>query len=619
MVGSGHAAAEAGRLDLYRDAGYEGAGDFTVRLGMDLDQAWESDLVWAFACAAFATGRMDHANMELDALVRHGLKADSLEPLCSGSLVVSHRAALARPWSAAWEFAHAGQAWDVVLTGDGSGRLRPGTAGRPPAQNGAGTFTDWLLGSVPEGDKSVSAPMDFRVAMQQAEKPVSFAAAGMPANRLPESLRALGLGLGIDPSNQQFGFDHVMALVLRRGIVLTDNRRLPLARRFGIGELGRETDLRDGSAVAAELFRLKMGVSAEQARFREIQAMFLALTGRELGLRARPGPSDDDGGSMIVEPTVAGFHGERLVELSGAGVQEALVLSALLGDRPGQVTVLDEPAVNLEATAQRRLVGRVRGPGQYLVITHSADLVPFEEPGDLSSIVRVAPGRSGSAIRQPDFGGVSDRDLLRHLRLMEPADVRALLFAAGVILCEGFTEVGALPRWWRGADSAGLPDPAAAHVSVLSVGGQTHFGPYLRYLDAFGVPWAVVADGPALRPGSTLAGDLRDLGCWPGKPQPEDGEDFPAWRDFWEGAGVFTLADQFGDDGSKSGEFEAFLERVDPALFAEAKRAGGRSKPRTGTFFALEHPEPPPGVLGVYGRIAGRLGLRGRGAARETP
>ena len=44
---------------------------------------------------------------------------------------------------------------------------------------------------------------------------------------------------------------------------------------------------------------------------------------------------------MIIEPTVAGHHGERLVELSGAGIQEALVLSALLGNTPGRVTVLD--------------------------------------------------------------------------------------------------------------------------------------------------------------------------------------------------------------------------------------------------------------------------------------
>lgn len=197
------------------------------------------------------------------------------------------------------------------------------------------------------------------------------------------------------------------------------------------------------------------------------------------------------------------------------------------------------------------------------------------------------------------------------LRLMEPADVRGLLFAAGVILCEGPTEVGALPRWWRRADLVGLRDPVAANVPVISVDGDTAFGPYLRYLEAFGVPWAVVADGPALRADSRLAEDLRELGCWPGNPAPADREDFAGWQAFWEGAGVFTFADCFGDDGGKAGEFEAFLARVDGGLLAEAKRAGGRSKPRAGAFFALGYPEPPTEVLGIYRRIAGRLRLGG--------
>jgi hypothetical protein len=72
-------------------------------------------------------------------------------------------------------------------------------------------------------------------------------------------------------------------------------------------------------------------------------------------------------------------------------------------------------------------------------------------------------------------------------------------------------------------------------------------------------------------------------------------------------AGVFTLAEQFGDDGSLCGEFEAFLEHVDRDLFEKAKRAEGRSKPRRGAYFALHHQDPPHEVLGLYGKIARRL------------
>src|SRR5258708_1917300 len=125
------------------------------------------------------------------------------------------------------------------------------------------------------------------------------------------------------------------------------------------------------------------------------------------------------------------------------------------------------------------------------------------------------------------------------------------------------------------------------------------------------MPFVIMADGPALRPDSQLAEDLRGLGRWQGRPPPEDREDFGQWREFWEGVGVFTLADQFGDDGNKGGEFEAFLEQVDPALLVEAKRAGGRSKPRRGAFFAVSHPEPPQEVMDVYVKMAAGLKLGG--------
>ena len=217
-----------------------------------------------------------------------------------------------------------------------------------------------------------------------------------------------------------FSFNQVIRLVLQRGIVLTDNRRLPLRRRFPISALSQPADLRDGAAVGAEIFRLKNGGPQDRDRFREIQSTFTELTGRELEVRARPAPADDGEAAMIIEPTVAGHHGERPVELSGAGIQEALVLSALLRNTPGRVTVLDEPAVNLEPTVQRRLTGRVRGPGQYLVITHNADLVPFDEHSDLERIVRVAPSASGSEIRQPDYSDMHLRDQFRQLQCWNP-------------------------------------------------------------------------------------------------------------------------------------------------------------------------------------------------------
>ena len=491
-VVTAHDDPEAERLDLFQDAGYEDAPEFTIKLAMDLDQAWEHVLVRAYVRACYVASKAN-----LDPLVVKSfeesadwLPGDSLAPLMSGLLVIRYRRSAApRPWSAAWQFTDdkAGTTWHAVLAGlDGHQQLRPGTAEHPAQTGGAVFFADWLMETKPQ-DENI---LDFRAAMRITGQPVTFSArmATQHPISVPASIRDLGLRLGLDPERQMFSFTHVMGLLLQQGIVLTDNRRLPLRRRFPISALSRPADLRDGAAVGAEIYRLKNGGPRDRERFREIQSTFTELTGRQLEVQARPAPADDGEPALIIEPTVAGHHGERPVELSGAGIQEALVLSALLGGSPGRVTVLDEPAVNLEPTVQRRLTGKVRGPGQYLVITHNADLVPFDEHSDLGRIVRVAPGASGSEIRQPDYGNRRLRDQLRQLQLLQPAEVRSLLFARAVILCEGQTEIGALPRWWTRARAAGLPDLGAANVSFISVPGHSGFGPYIMFLDAFAIP-----------------------------------------------------------------------------------------------------------------------------------
>jgi energy-coupling factor transporter ATP-binding protein EcfA2 len=600
---------ESGRLDLYREAGFEGAAEFTVKLDVVLDQPWEQDLVRTYVRAAYLTSGPDQSPQTAESFEEsvNWLVADSLIPLVAGTLVVRYRSTAARPWAAYWEFSDedSGATWHAVLVDDqGIDQLRPEEAGKPEQAGGGVRFADWLMQSKPQD----AAELDFRVAMRTAkEQPVNFSVGPSQANRIPASVRELALGLEIASHDRSFSFRQVMNLVLQRGIVLTDNRRLPLQRRFPLSELSGPVDLRDGAAVGGEIFRLKNGDSADKERFRQIQSTFKSLTGRDLDVRARPAGEGE--AALIIEPTVTGQHAERLVELSGAGVQEALVLSTLLRGTPGRITVLDEPAVNLEPTIQRRLVSQVRGPGQYLVITHSADLVPFDEPDDLKRIVRLAPGASGTHIRQPDYDDPGSREQFRQLQLIQPAEIRALLFAQAAVLCEGQTEPGALPRWWNNARTAGLPDLGAANVSFIAVDGHSSYRAYIRFLDAYGIPWAIISDGPALREGEKLSQDMKELGHWPDDPQPGDDQDFAQWRGYWERAGVFTLATQFGDDGSKLGEFEELLRQVDRELFGKAMSETRRSKPRAGAYFAAAHPELPDPVRDLFQKIAEYLHL----------
>jgi hypothetical protein len=132
------------------------------------------------------------------------------------------------------------------------------------------------------------------------------------------------------------------------------------------------------------------------------------------------------------------------------------------------------------------------------------------------------------------------------------------------------------------------PSPEAVNIPILSVNGDSSFGPLIEYLDMFGIPWAAVVDGPALRPTSHLAKQMRKLDHQPSANQPND-DDFKGWQEYWAREGIFTLADRFGDDGSKGGEFEAFLRSTDSDRLCKIhKEIGQQSKPRVGALFAAE-------------------------------
>ncbi len=244
-----------------------------------------------------------------------------------------------------------------------------------------------------------------------------------------------------------------------------------------------------------------------------------------------------------------------------------------------------------------------------MVITHSSDLVPIDQPDDLANIVRLAPTAAGA--RPMRANPIRRRSWARWFKLLEPTHVRALLFASSVILCEGSTEVGALGTWWSNTSNLQLPNPEAANIPLVSVNGDNGFGGYIEYLDAFGIPWAAIVDGPALRSGSVLAKQLRDHGHQPSVPPP-DSPDFAEWRAYWATAGIFTLADQFGDDGSKQGEFEAFLQRVDAGVLASVHaEIGQRSKPQVGALFAAGRPAMPAEVMELYRAVMLRLAPHG--------
>ncbi len=642
VVGRYAGTAEAGRLAEFETWGFEGASAFRVALALEFDLEWERDLVADFvhASAAFSGGEQadpgsvaKHLKPEqIDELMDARLDAASLRPLHSGVLHVFFDATYDRAWSGAWEFGYGDRTWHIMLFGANEGYLCAGPAqprpahiservaglaeplfGRPIAIPAAADHENGDSRPVPPQPPSNEAALEalsvieFTTALPKQGQAVSFrvsSSAGRSQEERVPGLRRLTGALGFDDANgRDVGFASVLAEILRRTIVLTDNRRVSFTRDFDPAQLREPVEMRDGGETAALLHVLKSGDAAQRARFERIRALFTQLTGVQVDVRFRPSGS---GSTVTIEPVILSPHGDRPVERSGTGRQEALVLAVLLTGPPGRLLVLDEPAANLEGVGQRRLLGALRGAGQCLLITHSADLVPIHHDGDIYNLVRLGPGDDGAVPRR--LSALTPEQESRLVKAFAFADMRALLFADMVVLTEGETEAAVLEHWWSDLDEADLPPWETVNIHMVSVGGDSGFGTFVDCLERFAIPWAIIADGPALARSSGLATQLNRFGLRPSD-LPKNGEDFAACKEAWRRYGVFTLAEQFGAGGSKGGEIEAYLKGLNPELYEDAERELGKSKPRLAAYFAARQP-PPAEVVALYRSLVTHFGLR---------
>ncbi|MFE7012122.1 TOPRIM nucleotidyl transferase/hydrolase domain-containing protein [Streptomyces sp. NPDC057651] len=615
LVVSSHAGSERQyRLDAYARAPRHGARHFRLIMGIEMDQPWEQELIATFVRAAYASSAADQPTPGLDIPpegrdrdARKRLAPESLRLLLRGFLIVNYDEGAQPRWRAHWHhssnedfFKWAERAWMMDLRSGGSVTRRttnPTTSIIPLAEAWRHTFPDDQIRSRTPGPK-----LDFMRIFQEIEEPISLRTSAK-SDSLPllDSVRDLHILLGWNPEDahrRQVDFVHVLDAILQRGIVLTDNRRLPLGRSFSLESIGRQADLEDGSQIPAELYRLKNGSLPLRQRYQRIQDRFKELVGTRFEVQATPDPGQP--GNLLIDVTVPEGDYEYPVAFSGAGRQEALFLSTVLTGDPGRIIVLDEPGVHIEPTLQRRIAQAADNDSQCLVITHSADLVPVAAPGDLAQIVRLAPSAEGRGTKAHRIGLLDPKEQARWLQVLGLRDTRALLFSAGAVLCEGSTEVSALSTWWEGSANP----PSSANIALIDVGGDKAFGRYIEFLQAFNIPWTIVADGPALHPDSDLYQQLKTQGLL-SDTEPDDTDPvFDDWKSFWEAHGVFSVADVFGNDGSGSGEFEAYLKRLDPQLLGQVGR--GRSKPRVGTAFASQHPMPKD-IAQLYALIQDRL------------
>jgi hypothetical protein len=269
---------------------------------------------------------------------------------------------------------------------------------------------------------------------------------------------------------------------------------------------------------------------------------------------------------------------------------------------------------------------RRAGPSQSILITHSPYLLPVDDEDDIYRLVRADRGDGGTRLSQARYPVTDARAVVRDYSMS--ADARALLFAAGAVLVEGETELGALPLWFAKSPAARtFGDPRSLHLAFYSVGGEDHFKAPLTLLAALNIPWVIVCDGGPLRPdkgrkhlfhqvaaagagGQDLQAIIRST-----LDDPAAARQLTFAQAVAEAYrhGIFTLApswDRTKTDGISAESFEAFAEAA-PGLagqLAAARQEVGSSKTRQGRWLAENHPCPQV-VSQLYHDIVAALEL----------
>ncbi len=632
----------------WADAGHQGtdADMITIALDIQFTTEWEQGLLCTFLATVLCDQQVIQQtittamNRNLDsnslrrfaAWVQEQLHPKDIFWLFSGRLVVTHVGR--EGWQCQYEARPGKPLVRLDLTGGGTlfghAEHNPQTS----TQNWGTLFAAWrnslteqereqldngLTGTTPEGEFPVpnfSRLPDWVSSQQgvalQIEDQMRIVDPTTLATR-----RALALATQVSPGPQEsFGMRFIFRHLLDQALVFTDNVRLPPQRTFTAKDLFTQpVDLSSGEQLARFLFRKKNGNPRDRKLYADIGKLFVEMTRREFDVvldSANSGESQprltasfQQGVSqpkqqpdISLKLVTSGRWGDIPLEFSGAGIAEALFLSAVLAGSSGQVILLDEPALNLHPTMQATLLTeiltRAHQPegerSQFLVNTHAPTIVP---PDAIDCVSRFTI-QDGHTVCQSLNVGDIDPGVLDDLRKLLRGNLaaRAFLFSSAVLLLEGETELGALPVWY--------PDLVRQDIALYAVGGKGEFASPLKLIQHFNIPWAIVGDGEVLW-------DLHQRGrshgpqdhirailavcnlCLlpiPGDPG-SDAQVFAQLRQNLEAYGIFTLA-----SSAEEGFERAIQPEIPPDRWELAETLFGSNKVARGRFIAENCPRP---------------------------
>ncbi len=484
-----------------------------VRLTDPVERLLLVEFVRAMVTGAILQRRQVQNMAEIDAWADADITEEKLAPLMEGEIVASHLGSQDGQWRCWYEFTATGHddsehryrwhllGWpsagitraDVPYTGQGGSDIATRMTGSPmppPGMTATVPSGFKLLDLLPHPDLPTMS-CTFELAPQASESQRRFA-------------QMSGLSLINPGGGRTVTVARVLRVILRRALRQTSDMRL-LPGGGASWSSGGLALISDGAARLPELLLgLKNGDPSQRAQYQRLRGLFAEFTqGRscEVRLMEVPQPAGPDGDSMPPEQVPAvwvtvnvstnpsDLVPEVPIEFAGAGAWEALVLAAVLGDQAGSVVFLDEPAVALHPSAQRKVAAHFESAAaQFVVISHSAELLPLSKVKGVK-LVRLARDDHGATRAWP----VDDACRVKMISKLKAKGNERLPFAARAILSEGQDDQEAVIAFM---ERMGI-DWRQENVAVADVAGKGNLPDYIWFCAQLGLPYLAVLDADA--------------------------------------------------------------------------------------------------------------------------
>jgi len=190
------------------------------------------------------------------------------------------------------------------------------------------------------------------------------------------------------------------------------------------------------------------------------------------------------------------YHGMGTRSWSSLLILKAFILQNMKLAIDSQVAyypiiAIEEPESHLHPNAQKKLYSQISNiVGQKIIATHSSYIAGSAKLKEIRSICKTLNNISIGKFTDGDFTPEEIRKIYRQV-----INTRGeLFFSKLVILSEGETEEQALPITIKRYFNKG---PIELGVDFIGVGGSGNYLPFIRFFEAFNIPYLIFSDNEA--------------------------------------------------------------------------------------------------------------------------